>query len=260
MDLHRPDGTRRMSRRDRVETLPRVIATRRALFSALVAALLAACQATQSPIAPTGPATPGLTASSPASTPAASATAAAPAINELPGTGVPLAAGRYTRAAFLPRITLEVEGGQWTAVNLLSGFFDIEDAPGTPDVIAIQFALPSGIYGAGTSPERPANAADAVAILGRNPSLVVVESSVSRMDGMVGSQVTVENPATGISTARIMDLPPGALGIDPGRRLWIACFDTDVGLLAVMVGGSVAQWDAALLRAEPVLESVTIGE
>jgi hypothetical protein len=36
-------------------------------------------------------------------------------------------------------------------------------------------------------------------------------------------------------------------------------FDTPDGVVAVMVGGSVARWDDALRLAEPVLESVTIG-
>ena len=57
----------------------------------------------------------------------------------------------------------------------------------------------------------------------------------------------------------VMHVPPGSLGISPGRRLWIAFFDTPEGLVAVMIGGSVARWDKALLAAEPVLESVTIG-
>jgi hypothetical protein len=58
--------------------------------------------------------------------------------------------------------------------------------------------------------------------------------------------------------ASVLEVPPGALGIDPGRRLWIAFFDTDAGLLAIMVGGSVAEWQAALEAAEPVLESLEI--
>lgn len=49
------------------------------------------------------------------------------------------------------------------------------------------------------------------------------------------------------------------MSISPGRRLWIAFLDTPDGLLAIMVGGSVATWDEALAVAEPVLESVTIG-
>jgi hypothetical protein len=49
------------------------------------------------------------------------------------------------------------------------------------------------------------------------------------------------------------------LGIDPGRRLWIAFFDTDQGVLSVMVGGSIEQWQSALSEAEPVLESIVVG-
>jgi hypothetical protein len=58
----------------------------------------------------------------------------------------------------------------------------------------------------------------------------------------------------------VLEVPPGALSISPGRRLWIALFDTPDGLLAIMIGGSVAKWEEALATAEPVLESVTIGQ
>jgi hypothetical protein len=53
---------------------------------------------------------------------------------------------------------------------------------------------------------------------------------------------------------------PGALSIDEGRRLWIAFFDAGDGVLAIMVGGSAGTWEEALLAAEPLLETVTIGE
>ena len=56
-----------------------------------------------------------------------------------------------------------------------------------------------------------------------------------------------------------LEVRPGLLGIDSGRRLWIASFDTDAGLLSVMFGGSTEQWDSALRESEPVLESVVIG-
>ena len=55
-----------------------------------------------------------------------------------------------------------------------------------------------------------------------------------------------------------MQVSAGTLSIDPGRKLWISFFDTADGLLAVMVGGSIAQWDRTLTVAEPVLESVQI--
>jgi hypothetical protein len=85
----------------------------------------------------------------------------------------------------------------------------------------------------------------------------VVESSESRIGGFTGQQITVEN--AGSAHAEVIDVPPGPLGIDPDRRLWIAFFDTDDGLLAILVGGSVERWDEALAAAEPVLESVEIG-
>ena len=167
-----------------------------------------------------------------------------------------LAAGTYTRSAFAPPVTLALGEG-WRAVQLFDGFFDVQlaDTIGTPDVIAVQFANPTGVYGDGL--EEPADAADAVAILSSNAALSVVETSDSRIGGLEGHQVTVEN--SGEAHAQVLAVPPGPLGIDPGRRLWVAFFDTDDGLLAVMIGGSTAEWQAALDAAEPVLESIRIG-
>jgi hypothetical protein len=131
----------------------------------------------------------------------------------------------------------------------------VQQEVGTADVIAVQFARPSVIFGeGGTDPVTTAEAA--VERLSGNPALDVVETSDSRIGGLDGSQITVEN--SGAAHATVMHVPPGPLGIDPGRRLWIAFFDTSEGLLAIMVGGSVAHWDEALAAAEPVLESVQI--
>jgi hypothetical protein len=174
----------------------------------------------------------------------------------LTATGEPLPAGRYTRARFTPAISIELDGS-WEAVQLADGFFDVQLNPGAADVIAVQFTRPRGVFGANAATEAVATAEEAVAALRSNPELVVVESSDSRIGGLEGLQITVEN--AGPSHAGVMQVPPGALGIDPGRRLWIAFFDTPDGLLAIMVGGSTAKWDEALAAAEPVLESVRIG-
>jgi hypothetical protein len=56
----------------------------------------------------------------------------------------------------------------------------------------------------------------------------------------------------------VLDVSVGRLGIDSGRWLWISVFDTPDGILAVMVGGSIAQWARALGLAEPVLESIVM--
>ena len=166
-----------------------------------------------------------------------------------------LAPGRYTRHDFAPRVTFEI-GEQWYGRQVFDGFFDIQQGEADdPNVIAVQFARPLAVYGADGATE-PTDAADAVAILETNPDLEAIETSSSQMGGLEGSQVTIEN--TGESGAVFMDLPPGTISLDPGRRLWMAFFDTDEGLLAVMVGGSIEGWDEALAVAEPVLESVEI--
>lgn len=176
-------------------------------------------------------------------------------VADLIDTGQPLDAGRYTRSEFEPRIELELDG-TWQAVQLFDGFFDVQQDVGTPDVIAVQFAKPGRIDGA-EGAAAPADASEAVDLVAVNPDLTVLGRSDSRIGGLAGHQVTVANE--GAAHARIMLVPPGPLGIDPGRRLWMAFFDTDAGLLAIMIGGSTARWDETLAAAEPVLESVVVG-
>ena len=176
-------------------------------------------------------------------------------IGELTATGENLPPGVYTRTNFEPPIRLELDGS-WEAVQLADGFFDVQKMVGTPEVIAVQFANVLGVVGA-TEVVEPATSSDAVGILSENGALTVIETSTSRLGGLAGSQVTVANQ--GDDHARVLEVRPGLLGIDPGRRLWIAFFDTDTGLLAVMIGGSADRWHSALSTAEPVLESVAIG-
>lgn len=197
------------------------------------------------------------TASSPTTQPApiTSRTEAAAAGNgaiELAATGEPLPPGRYTRSEFDPSLTFELDGA-WKAVQIGDGFFDVQQDVGSPDVIAVQFAHPTQVFGAGGG-VAPGSPAAAVELVNENPGLEVIEGSESRMGGLVGSLVTVENTGTG--HAEVMEVPAGTIGIGPGRRLWMAFFDTADRLVVVMVGGSVQRWDAALLAAEPVLESV----
>jgi hypothetical protein len=204
-------------------------------------------------LAACGPAAPSSTE---VPSPSAAASASAEVdVADLIDTGQALEAGRYTRSGFEPRIELELDG-TWQAVQLFDGFFDVQQDVGSPDVIAVQFAKPTGVDGADGADE-PADAAEAVELVRANPDLVVIESSDSRIGGLSGHQVTVANEST--AHARILLVPPGPLGIDPGRRLWIAFFDTDSGLLAIIVGGSTERWDETLAAAEPVLESVVIG-
>ena len=172
--------------------------------------------------------------------------------------GEDLGPGRYAFRGFgEPLVTFEVEGDPWKAVQLRDGFFDIQRGEADdPDVIAVQFARPTGVHGSDGA-VLPTDAANAVALLEDNPNLDVVETSSSQIGGLEGSQVTFEN--SGEDPAGFIDVPRATLGINGGRRLWIAFFDTDDGVLAIMVGGSIQKWDEALAAAEPVLESIEIG-
>jgi hypothetical protein len=169
-----------------------------------------------------------------------------------------LAPGKYSDLYFEPRVTFEIFGDTWFSIQRERGFFDIQQDVDSPDVIAVQFARPEAVYRGAEDADAPADAAEAVEILSSNELLNVVETDTSRMGGLEGSQVTFEN--NGEEVARFMDLPPGTIALLPDRRLWIAFFDTDDGLLAIMVGGSTAQWQEALVAAEPVLDSVRIGQ
>ena len=190
-------------------------------------------------------------------TPRASATASADGSpRELTRSSEPLPPGTYTRAGFLPRVTLELDAG-WFAGTLADGFFDVQRDRNTPDVIAVQFGRVDGVVGAEGRTVEAASAADAAQAIADNPGLEVLGESESRLGGLTGSNLEVEN-TTGSHTG-MLDVSVGRLGIDSGRRLWISLFDTPDGILAVMVGGSIAQWARALSLAEPVLESIVIG-
>ncbi len=193
----------------------------------------------------------------PSADPSAEASAEVEA-TELERTGEALAPGRYTRAGFAPRITFEISEGEWYAEQAFTGFFDVQQEVGSPDVIAVQFAKPSEIYSEVGSSVRVETAADAAAAVRGNPGLTVFGESESLIDGRGGIVLEVEHAGRSAANVGVMAVPPGPLSIAPERRLWIAFFDTDDGLLAVMVGGSVTRWDEALAAAEPILETVTI--
>jgi hypothetical protein len=53
-------------------------------------------------------------------------------------------------------------------------------------------------------------------------------------------------------------VPPGPLSIASGRRLEVTLLDMDGSVMAILVGGSIAEWARALELSRPVLKSVTI--
>ena len=210
-----------------------------ALLGALVVA--AGCGATTSTAAPT-------------STPTSTATAGA-GPQEIRGGA--LAPGTYSHSGFEPRITFDLEEG-WQGVQNTNGFFDVQQDPDTPDVIAVQFGNVDAVFGTDGQAVEIDEAAEATPLIRENPGLKVLGESPSLMSGLEGYTVEVENAAEG--DVPVVRVPAGPLAISPERRLWMSFFDTPNGVLAVMVGGSVARWEESLAIAEPVLESVRIGD
>jgi hypothetical protein len=162
-----------------------------------------------------------------------------------------LASGRYAKSAFEPYITFEVGQG-WTTEQQSAGFFDIQDDPGSPDVVAVQWA---NVQGAET-PE------DVVNEILEKTDLRVTDPVPVAIDGITGLRVTVEttDPADTDPPVfhPVLTVTPGPLSIASGRRLEVTLLDMDGSVLAVLVGGSVAEWDRAREMSRPVLDSMTI--
>jgi hypothetical protein len=189
----------------------------------------------------------------PRTAPASASAAAGP----LEIRGGDLAPGTYTHSGFEPRITFDVDDG-WQGVQNASGFFDIQQDPDTPDVIAVQFGNADAVFGADGQAVEIEQAADALPAIAGNADLKVLGQSPALMSGLEGFTIEVENAAEG--DVPVLRVPAGPLAISPERRLWVSFFDTPSGVLAIMVGGSVARWEDSLTIAEPVLESVRIGD
>ncbi|MEP6468682.1 MAG: hypothetical protein ABJC24_02830 [Chloroflexota bacterium] len=153
-------------------------------------------------------------------------------------------------------VSFELDG-PWRAMQLLDGFFDVQQDVGSPDVIALQFARPDRLYDAAGAVVSATTARAAAEAVADNVALDVLGESPSRIGGLHGFTVEVGN--AGDRYVAVLKAPTSALGIGPGRRMWISFFDTPDGLLAIMVGGSSEKWSEALAIAEPVLESVRIG-
>lgn len=207
-------------------------------FTVLLALLLASC-------APAG----GASGVSRPSAPAARAGA----VTYLGAPGERLPPGRYTRADFLPTVSFEVGDG-WTAEQVAAGFFDIQREVGSPDVIAVQFA---NVVGHET-------AAAVVGALRDNPYLRVDGGEPVEVGRYRGFRVVVQtkDPVASVPPVfrEVVSVPAGSIGIASARRLQLTLLDTPRGVLGILVGGSIVQWDRTLEAALPVVESVRIGD
>lgn len=169
----------------------------------------------------------------------------------LPAPGTELAPGRYFKEGFVPSLSLAVGRG-WTTEQQLSGFFDIQDDPGSLDVVAVQFTLETGFD----------TAEDAAADIEGRANMSATARTDAAIGGLSGIRITVDttDPADSnpVIFRPVLNTPAGPVSIGSGRRLQVDLYSTRDGVLAILVGGSITQWDRAVQLSAPVLESVVL--
>ncbi len=173
-----------------------------------------------------------------------------------------LAIGRHTEPAFTPSLSFAIERSEWVARQVADGFFDIQLGPVTRDVVAVQFCRPLGFFGAGPAEVRTTSVAEAVEVLRRNPALAVGPAFVSSVGRRAATTIDVETTASRDSDPPVFDpvltVAAGPISVASARRLRISLLTLPDGLFGVLVGGSIADWDAALTVSEPVVASIRL--
>lgn len=173
-----------------------------------------------------------------------------------------LAIGRHTEPAFTPSLSFAVERADWVARQVADGLFDIQLGPVTLDVVAVQFCRPLGFFGAGPAEVRTTSVTEAVEVLRRNPALAVGPACVARVGTRAATTIDVETTAPRDSDPPVFDpvltVAAGPIAVASARRLRISLLALPDGLLGVLVGGSIAAWDAALAVSEPVVASIRL--
>ena len=189
----------------------------------------------------------------------------APSIPELGITGGVVPAGRYALRGFDPRITVDLDGS-WESLAQRNGYtslVQVSRPTGSNPYLAgtlVLITLVDSVTAGTDSSIKPTTANEAVDSIKQSLGSWVIETHDSQIGGLDGKQLTVERPGSGPPMSRdvvgVIGAPAGAIVLTPGRRLWIAFFTTQQGVVAIVVGGSIEGWDATLAAAEPVLEEI----
>ena len=162
-------------------------------------------------------------------------------------------------ASLGPVITFEVEDAVWVTGEPSEGLVAVVRAvaPGSQGTITLRFARPIALHAGPDAVHEPTTAADAVATLRDNPSLIHLGSSPGLTGGVPASVIEIEG--VGAETWPVLQTAGSTLELVDGRRMWISFSDWPDGLLAIVVEGAAADWDRDLRIVEPVLESVALG-
>lgn len=215
----------------------------------LAAALLAVSAAACGPGTPSPPPSPSSSV-----TPAPSVSSASDVRELIDGAGL-LPAGRYTPSGSRPSVTIEVPEG-WAVGSVRDDYVAISHALEGGRAVELLVANVEAVVDSAGEENEAGNAEAVAQRIREDPEVEVIGSSGSRMSGLDGFTLEVENATT--ARRQLLTTMSERVGIEPGARLWLSLFDTADGLLAIAVASPEATWDEALAIAEPVLESVTI--
>ena len=175
--------------------------------------------------------------------PSAPPSASSSAPREIPADTADLAPGRYARTDVVPGVTFEVEDG-WSSGTTGDGRIEIQRGVGDGEVVVTLAVVNVESAEAAT---RKVQATAGISVLA---------SSVSRMSGLTGPNLELEN--TSDARLPLLGTSSGTINLQPGERAWVSMFDTADGVLVIAVTSDAAVWDPALLAVEPLLESVVI--
>ena len=143
----------------------------------------------------------------------------------------------------LQGVTVELDEG-WSSASVADQSVSIRRAVDGADVVVNLARIEA------------ASAAAAASVVQALPGVEVLASSDSRMSGLTGPNLELENTSTG--QVRPLTTASGPIALESGQRMWLSMFDTADGVVAVSVIADASVWDAALLAAERVLETVKI--
>jgi hypothetical protein len=166
----------------------------------------------------------------------------------------PLQAGRYAYAAFTPRVELTVGDG-WQNAHRVPEFFDVVQVR-DGDFWAVMFHHPARIFGppeggSATTPE------EAIELLRENDGLELSTPTPIEIDGRNGLQVDL---FAATEDTQVLAGAQPLLGIGPTNDVRLAFFAVEGGVLVIGLVSPPGEMAAWALTAQPVLDSVTIGD
>ena len=163
-------------------------------------------------------------------------------------------AGTYTTTAFQPRLTVQIDDG-WQVL-----FQDDEDelaleGDSGDGMIFLAGRVSQVVGPAGGATDAPD---DLIGWLRGHPSLKTAVPAATTVDSQPATSIDVTNESD--TDIDLFFFPTGSFHIPPGVRLRFTVVPMDGPDLVFNMGGPVDQFEAAMARTKPMLDSLQIGD